>query len=107
MKLKKAAGVEEELLFKVKQEIRIRLERWLENTPYRFNPNASTVDTIIRGLALRKLKYGKEYCPCRVVKEDEEENKGIVCPCIYHEKEIAQHGICFCGLFVGPDYQPG
>lgn len=97
----------EDRLDRVRQGVRQRLEKWLKNTPYRFNPDTSTVDTIIKGLALRKLKYGEEYCPCRVVNnEDKEKNKGIICPCIYHEEEIAQGGICFCGLFVGANYEP-
>lgn len=106
MKPEKPADVKKDSLARAQLEVRQRLERWLENTPYKFNPDTSTVETIIKGLALRRLKYGEEYCPCRVVKEDEEENKRIVCPCIYHEEEIAQNGICFCGLFVGPNYQP-
>ncbi len=96
----------EENLAKAQQEVRHRLERWLKGTSYRFNPDTSTVDTIIKGLALRKQKYGEELCPCRVVAQDAQENKKIVCPCIYHEEEINQHGVCFCGLFVGPNYKP-
>jgi ferredoxin-thioredoxin reductase catalytic subunit len=106
MESKKVSGVKEDPLARVQQEVRHRLEEWLKGTPYRFNPDTSTVDTIVKGLALRRLKYGEEYCPCRVVKGDAEENKGIICPCIYHEEEIAQEGICFCGLFVGPNYKP-
>lgn len=102
----KAAVIKKDLLESAQREVRQRLEKWLENTPYQFNPDTPTVDTIIKGLALRRLKYGEEYCPCRVVQEDEEKNRGIICPCIYHEEEIAQTGICFCGLFVGPDYKP-
>ncbi|HHT9132887.1 MAG TPA: ferredoxin-thioredoxin reductase catalytic domain-containing protein, partial [Candidatus Tripitaka californicus] len=68
----------EDRLDRAQQGVRQRLEKWLKNTPYRFNPDTSTVDTIIKGLALRKLKYGEEYCPCRVVNnEDKEKNKGI------------------------------
>src|SRR3989338_2295812 len=97
----------EDRLDRVQQGVRQRLEKWLKNTPYRFNPDTSTVDTIIKGLALRKLKYGEEYCPCRVVNnEDKGKNKGIISPCIYHEEEIARGGICFCGLFVGTNYNP-
>ncbi len=106
MDSKNTTGVKEDRLARVQQEVRRRLEKWVVNTPYHFNPDTSTVETIIKGLALRKLKYGEEYCPCRVVKENEEENRGIICPCIYHEEEIAENGICFCGLFVGPNYRP-
>lgn len=107
MSSKKAAGAEEGELVRVQREVRERLERWLENTPYRFNPDTSTVDTIIKGLALRRLKHGEEYCPCRIINnKNPEENKKIICPCVYHEEEIAQNGICYCGLFVGQNYRP-
>ena len=102
----KTEGAKGDRLDRVQREVRQRLEKWLENTPYQFNPDTPTVDTIIKGLALRRLKYGEEYCPCRVVGEDKEKNKGIICPCIYHNEEIAQNGVCFCGLFVGQNYEP-
>lgn len=101
-----AVDVRKDTLIMIQLEIRYRLERWLRNMPYRFNPDTSTVDRIIKGLALRRQKYGEEYCPCYVVKEDVEENKGLICPCIYHYEEIAERGICFCGLFVMQSYQP-
>ncbi len=106
MKPKKTVEAKEKSLTRVKREVRERLEKWLENTPYKFNPDTATVNTVIKGLALRRLKYGKEYCPCRVVKEDEKENAVIICPCIYHEEEIAENGMCFCRLFVGPNFEP-
>lgn len=92
-------------LAQVEKEVRQRLGKYLEGAPYRFNPDASVVDTIIKGLALRKLKTGHEYCPCRVVTGKKEEDEKIVCPCAYHEEEIRENEICYCGLFVGPDYK--
>ena len=104
MKEQIAEGVEKDRLAEVEQEIRHRLEKYLEGTPYRFNPDAAVVEEVIKGLAIRRLKTGHEYCPCRVVTGNVEKDKKIICPCDYHEKEIERKGRCFCGLLVGPDY---
>ncbi|MDO8137743.1 MAG: ferredoxin-thioredoxin reductase catalytic domain-containing protein [Candidatus Brocadiales bacterium] len=98
-------GVEKDRLAEVEQEIRHRLERYLDGTSYRFNPDAAVVEEVIKGLAIRRLKTGHEYCPCRVVTGNEEKDKKIVCPCDYHKKEIKHKGRCYCGLLVGPDYR--
>ncbi|MFQ5957623.1 MAG: ferredoxin-thioredoxin reductase catalytic domain-containing protein [Candidatus Brocadiales bacterium] len=89
----------------VEREVRKRLEKWLEGTPYRFNPDTTVVDTIIRGLAIRKVKAGDEYCPCRVLSGDIEKDSKIVCPCVFSKAEIESEGICLCHLFVGPNYE--
>lgn len=92
-------------LEQVEREVRARLEKWLEGTPYRFNPDTTVVDTIIRGLAIRKIKTGEEYCPCRVLTGDVEKDSKSICPCVYSKAEIEKDGICLCHLFVGPNYK--
>ncbi|MFQ5863182.1 MAG: ferredoxin-thioredoxin reductase catalytic domain-containing protein [Candidatus Brocadiales bacterium] len=92
-------------LKQVEWEVRERLEKWLEGTPYRFNPDTTVVNTIIRGLAIRKVKAGDEYCPCRVLSGNIEKDSKIVCPCVFAKAEIERDGICLCHLFVGPDYK--
>jgi len=66
---------------------------------FRLNPNQKVVDYLIEALLLREKKYGKRYCPCRRVKGIEEEDNKIICPCIYHKKEIKEQGHCHCLLF--------
>ena len=61
-----------------------------------FNPNEEVVERVLKGLANNKIKYGKRYCPCFVVKFDESDR---VCPCKPAiEKEIPQDGVCHCGI---------
>ncbi|MCP4363971.1 MAG: ferredoxin:thioredoxin reductase [Planctomycetes bacterium] len=98
---------EEKPLEQVEREVRERLEEWLTRTPYSFNPEDSVVKTIIRGIAIRKIKAGDEYCPCRVLSGDLREDSKIVCPCVYSKGEIENDGICLCHLFVGPNYKSG
>ena len=67
-----------------------------------FNPNEEVVERVLKGLANNKIKYGKRYCPCFVVKFDESYR---VCPCkIAIEKEIPEDGVCHCGIFCTPEY---
>ena len=89
---------------KIEKEIRAHLQNFVEHSQYRFNPDSSAVEVIIKGLTMRKIKTGYAYCPCRVVTGNIEEDAKIICPCIYHEEELKKHGICHCGLFVSKDY---
>ncbi|MGR3309148.1 MAG: ferredoxin-thioredoxin reductase catalytic domain-containing protein [Candidatus Brocadiales bacterium] len=89
---------------KIEDEIRTHLQDFIEHSQYRFNPDSSAVDVIMKGLTMRKIKNGYAYCPCRIVTGNVEEDAKIICPCIYHEEEIKKHGICHCRLFVSKDY---
>ncbi|MGD0170624.1 MAG: ferredoxin-thioredoxin reductase catalytic domain-containing protein [Halobacteriota archaeon] len=58
------------------------------------------VDEVAKGLALRQEKFGKRYCQCRIITGDADEDRKIICPCVYHEEELKEHGMCHCKLFV-------
>lgn len=90
---------------KIEEEIRAHLQHFVEHSPYKFNPDSAAVETIIKGLTKRKIRYGYAYCPCRVATGDVEEDAKIICPCVYHEEEIEKNGICHCRLFVSKDYE--
>lgn len=64
------------------------------------NPNRKIVEAIARGLLMKELKLGKRYCPCRVTTGDEEKDKKMICPCIYHLQEVDEKGQCICRLFI-------
>lgn len=66
----------------------------------RLNPNEKIVRGIVSALVARKEKFGERYCPCRRITGDKEEDKKIICPCIYHLDEIEKDGHCLCNLFV-------
>ena len=82
------------------EQIIRRMENHAEKHGHRLNPDRKTVEAIARGLIRNKEKYGKQYCPCRIVKNSPEEDKKIICPCIYHLDEIKEMGHCLCNLFV-------
>lgn len=58
---------------------------------YKVKVNLETLGVIIKGLKQRKLKYGKEYCPCQVIR-----NNDTICPC----KEFRETKNCHCNLFI-------
>jgi len=66
---------------------------------YRLNPEEKRLESVIRGLAKNKHRFGAQYCPCRIRSGDMENDKSIVCPCIYHDQEIKEQGSCHCNLF--------
>ncbi|MBI5554435.1 MAG: hypothetical protein HY920_01100 [Elusimicrobia bacterium] len=40
-----------------------------------------------------------QYCPCRPISGNQEEDKQKICPCKWHKDEIAADGHCHCQLF--------
>ncbi len=63
------------------------------------NPDEDHLRIVIRGLVRNKEKFGRPYCPCRLRSGDEERDRAIECPCIYHKDEIAKDGHCHCLLY--------
>jgi ferredoxin-thioredoxin reductase catalytic chain len=67
------------------------------------NPDEKHLGTVIRGLVRNKEKFGRLYCPCRLRSGDEEKDRAIECPCVYHRDEIAHEGHCHCHLYFRQD----
>ena len=82
------------------EELIKKSDEYAKSKGFKLNPNDAIVLGLVKGLLLRKERFGEIYCPCRKVTGDKEEDKKIICPCIYHEDEIAKDGHCFCNLFV-------
>jgi ferredoxin-thioredoxin reductase catalytic subunit len=89
------------MLAKEEQELRDKLQAYADSKNLKLNPNEKAVEGIIRGLLRNKKFNGDIYCPCRKVIGDKEEDKKIVCPCIYHLQEIKEMNHCKCTLFWG------
>ncbi len=75
-----------------------------------YNANEDVNEGVIMGLARHKLLYGKRFCPCFMVIEDENgKHKSAddrICPCKPAiEEEIPQKGVCHCGIFCSPDFE--
>jgi ferredoxin-thioredoxin reductase catalytic subunit len=76
-----------------------KLKAYADSQNFKLNPNEKAMEGIIRGLLRNKQFKGDIYCPCRQVTGNKEEDKKIVCPCIYHKQEIKDMGHCKCTLF--------
>lgn len=75
-----------------------------------YNANEDVNEGVIMGLARHKLLYGKRFCPCFMVIEDENgKHKSAddrICPCKPAiEEEIPEKGVCHCGIFCSPDFE--
>jgi ferredoxin-thioredoxin reductase catalytic chain len=82
------------------EELIKKYEEYAKDNGFSLNPDSRIVEGIIRGLLAREEKFGQKYCPCRRVTREIEEDKKIICPCIYHKDEIQKDGHCHCNLFI-------
>ena len=85
-----------------KEELIKQYEEYAGENGFKLNPNPKIVEVVVDGLLAREEKLGARYCPCRRVTGDKEEDKKIICPCVYHKDEIEKDGHCHCNLFVKP-----
>ena len=86
-------------LNELKENIRNSVKRYSNKKGYLLNPDEEIFESVIEGLAQNRLKYGKRYCPCRIVTGDPKKDKANICPCVYHEEEIERDGHCHCMLY--------
>jgi len=74
---------------------------------YRINPDESFVRDLAFGLLTNEERFGYRSCPCRLASGIEEEDRDIICPCDYRDSDIAEHGACYCALYVSGDVAEG
>jgi ferredoxin-thioredoxin reductase catalytic subunit len=88
-----------ENLTKEESELLDKLKKYAYENNFKLNPNEKALLGIIRGLLRNKQFKGDIYCPCRQVTGNKNEDKKIICPCIYHKQEIKEMNHCKCTLF--------
>ncbi len=71
------------------------------------NPDEETVRPLLEGLLANGARYGYRSCPCRPAVGNLEQDRDIVCPCVYAEPDVAEFGACYCTLFVSPEWIAG
>lgn len=59
----------------------------------RVTDNKEVKETVLAGLQRNKEKYGKRYCPCSLVRDDD-----TVCMC--KEFREMEEGMCHCQLYI-------
>ena len=83
------------------------LKKSQEAKGYHFNSEKSLVFDLLKGLLMNKERYGYMSCPCRLASSDYEQDRDIICPCIYREPDLGEFGSCYCGLYVSQDWSEG
>ena len=86
------------------QELFNTLKKVQEPKGYYFNRDKERVLELLDALILNKERYGYMCCPCRISSENRENDKDIVCPCIYREPDVKEYGSCYCNLYVSKEW---
>ena len=82
-----------------KEELLSHLQEIAEKEGIMLNPDENVLNSLLDALMRNKELKGEFYCPCRIPTGDKEEDKKIICPCIYHKEDVEREGHCHCFLF--------
>jgi len=80
-------------------------KKYAESQGFKLYPDEKMVMYAIKGLLKNEKRYGHQYCPCRPVTGNEEEDAPKICPCKWHKDEIKKMGHCLCRLFAAQDFE--
>jgi ferredoxin-thioredoxin reductase catalytic subunit len=80
------------------------LERYASSQGIELNRDREYVIDLIKGLLRNEERYGYRSCPCRLAAGAEENDRDIICPCIYRDEDISEYGSCYCGLYVSEQW---
>lgn len=83
------------------------MKRIQEPKGYYFNNDMEMTMPLLESLLTNKERMGYMACPCRLANGDFEDDKDIICPCVYREKDVEEYGACFCALYVSQEYNEG
>jgi len=81
-----------------------QLKKFQESKGYFFNKDQDMVMALLESLLINKERYGYMSCPCRLASGEYEEDKDMLCPCVYREEDVKEFGACFCGLYVSKQW---
>jgi ferredoxin-thioredoxin reductase catalytic chain len=84
-----------------------RLNAEAEKGGYHLNPNARFAKGLVRGLLVNEKRLGYWLCPCRLTDGTKQEDLDMICPCDYRDPDLAEHGCCYCSLYVTQDVIDG
>ncbi len=71
---------------------------------YFFNKDKEKVFELLEGLLTNKDRYGYMACPCRLASGEREDDRDIICPCVYREPDVQEFGSCYCALYVSKEW---
>jgi ferredoxin-thioredoxin reductase catalytic chain len=80
------------------------LKKIQESKGYYFNKDKNRVLDLLDGLLINKERYGYMGCPCRLLSGNRENDKDIICPCVYRKPDVEEYGSCYCNLYVSKEW---
>ncbi|WP_207262177.1 ferredoxin-thioredoxin reductase catalytic domain-containing protein [Desulfovibrio sp. Huiquan2017] len=83
------------------------LKKIQEPKGYHFNTDMDMTMPLLESLLTNKERFGYMACPCRLANGEYEEDKDIICPCVYREEDVREYGACYCALYVSKEYNDG
>ncbi len=83
------------------------LKKNQEAKGYYFNEDRHRVFELLGALTNNKERYGYMACPCRLASGDKENDRDIICPCVYREPDVEAYGSCYCNLYVSKEWNQG
>lgn len=86
------------------QKLYEMMKKVQEPKGYYFNADRQRTFELLDALIQNKDRYGYMGCPCRLLSGDRENDRDIICPCIYSAPDIAEFGSCYCNLYVSKDW---
>ena len=100
--IKKAIGIHTEV-----DDLYEMLKKVHEPKGYYLNGDKEKTFELLRGLLNNKKRYGYMACPCRLGSGVRDNDRDIICPCIYREPDVNKFGSCYCTLYVSADWYTG
>lgn len=100
--IKEAIGVRTEV-----DRLHDMLKKSQQKKGYYFNRDRERTFDLLRGLLTNRDRYGYMACPCRLASGDRQQDRDIICPCIYREPDVGQYGACYCQLYVSEAWNSG
>jgi len=83
------------------------LSRYAGSQGIQLNRDREFVMDILRGLLTNETRYGYRSCPCRLASGAKDQDKDIICPCLYRDPDIMEYGSCYCELYVSAEWNEG
>ena len=89
------------------QQLYDMMKKVQEPKGYYFNQDRERVFELLESLLVNKQRYGYMGCPCRLLSGSRDQDRDIICPCVYSAPDIAEYGSCYCNLYVSRDWNEG
>ena len=80
------------------------LKKIQEPKGYNFNIDKKRVFELLEALIKNKDRYGYMVCPCRLASGSKENDRDIICPCVYRKPDVEEYGSCYCNLYVSTEW---